>query len=480
MRHTKGRQGRRAVIAVVAATAMLLGAWAVPASGAPPGGVKVYSSPLSLPSGITAGVDGNLWFGSIFGTGVARVTPAGVITTFTDPQGEVSGARSFASGAADSKVWFVSGANNRVGNVVVTPAFGGTVGDIHTFTNAAIDAPTDIAADGDGNLWFTHDGGIGRVTPGGTITNFSPAALAGGTDQVARDNAGNIWFTDFDDDLIGRVVVATSTITTFPVPSGMNHPFGIGLGADGSLWYTTNPAGKVGVLTTAGAFSQSFTVPSNVRADGEIVQGADGAMYFHSSSNRIGRISTAGAVSSYYTSKLSTATGIAAGPDGNVWFTSAFNNKVGYLVPDGANRPDAQVGTSATGAFKGNNAYATTVGDPVQTQSRTVTLGGTTEIWLRVQNDGATTGSFVVRADESGAAGITFKYTSGATDVSTQVRGSGFTISNLAPGATADIRIKVKGTTSSSAGQTHQADITVSSATANAARDVVRATATRT
>ena len=51
------------------------------------------------------------------------------------------------------------------------------------------------------------------------------------------------------------------------------------------------------------------------------------------------------------------------------------------------------------------------------------------ELWLQVQNDGTETDSFQVTADESGASGITFKYLSGATNVSTQMRGSGFTIS---------------------------------------------------
>lgn len=476
------RRRVRIPLSILAAAAVLIAASVAPAEAAtaPPGSVKLYAAGVNLPSGIAAGMDGNLWYGAIFGGTIGRITPAGVVTTFTDPQNEVNGARSFVQGTVDSKMWFVSAGNNRVGNIVVTSAFGGTVGDIHTFTNAAIDAPTDITEGGDGNLWFSHDGGIGRVTPGGTITNFQPPALAGGTDQVATDTDGNVWFTDFDDDLVGRVDVGTTSVATFAVPGNMGDPFGLTTDPAGRIWYDSMASGRVGIVTTAGAFAQSFAIPANVRADGEMVAGADGDIYFESSTNRIGRITTDGVVSSYFTSsKISTATGITLGPDGRIWLTSAFNSKVGHFSPDGDQRPDALLGLAQAGPFKGGNAYSAIVGDTVQTQSRSVTRGGTTELWLQVQNDGTETDSFLVTADESGASGITFKYFTNDTNISTLVRGSGVTIASLSPGATALLRIKVKASTSSSAGQSLTADLRVRSLTDSSVRDVVRARATR-
>ncbi|MGI8902300.1 MAG: virginiamycin B lyase family protein, partial [Solirubrobacteraceae bacterium] len=41
----------------------------------------------------------------------------------------------------------------------------------------------------DGNLWFTGDNGIGRITPQGSITRFH---AYGGRITNARD--GNLWF----------------------------------------------------------------------------------------------------------------------------------------------------------------------------------------------------------------------------------------------------------------------------------------------
>ncbi len=68
--------------------------------------------------------------------------------------------------------------------------------------------PTGIAAGPDGNLWFTESDGnrIGRITPGGTITEFArgisaksrPFGIAAGPD-------GNVWFTEFSGNRIGRV-----------------------------------------------------------------------------------------------------------------------------------------------------------------------------------------------------------------------------------------------------------------------------------
>src|SRR5262249_8615852 len=82
-------------------------------------------TPSSGPFGITAGLDGNLWFTESIGNRIGRITPTGTITEFS---------------------------------VGLTPG----------------SRPVAITAGRDGNLWFTElDGGrIGRITPTGTITEF--------------------------------------------------------------------------------------------------------------------------------------------------------------------------------------------------------------------------------------------------------------------------------------------------------------------
>src|SRR5438128_1578799 len=86
-------------------------------------------SPASLPRGITAGPDGNLWFADEARSNIGRITLAGSITEFPLP------------------------------------------------TNCGLSGgcePWSITAGPDGNLWFTElDGNrIGRITTTGSITEF--------------------------------------------------------------------------------------------------------------------------------------------------------------------------------------------------------------------------------------------------------------------------------------------------------------------
>ena len=74
-----------------------------------------------------------------------------------------------------------------------------------------------------------------------------------------------------------------------------------------------------------------------------ITAGPDGSLWFTEVySNRIGRITTAGVVTEF---PIPTANsfdggprvgGITAGPDGNLWFTNQFNNSIGRITSAGA------------------------------------------------------------------------------------------------------------------------------------------------
>lgn len=71
----------------------------------------------------------------------------------------------------------------------------------------------------------------------------------------------------------------------------------------------------------------------------DIAAGPDGNMWFtNRTTNTIGRITMAGAVTTYDLGLTPSAklNGIAAGPDGNVWFTERAGHKVGRITPAGA------------------------------------------------------------------------------------------------------------------------------------------------
>ena len=95
----------------------------------------------------------------------------------------------------------------------------------------------------------------------------------------------------------------------------------------------------VGVGAGAAAESLPGTVtnyPATIRRPSGIAAGPDGAMWFTNyGNNSIGRITTAGTVTNYTGTGIDGPFGIAAGPDGALWFTSTANRSIGRITTAG-------------------------------------------------------------------------------------------------------------------------------------------------
>jgi streptogramin lyase len=269
----------------------------------------------------------------------------------------------------DGNVWFTESAGaGAIGRI--TPA-----GTITEFTTGLFPAskPTGITAGPDGNLWFTEAAGpgrIGRITPSGTITEFTtglttnsqPTGITAGPD-------GNLWFTEAaGTGRIGRITTS-GTITEFTTGlTGNAHPTGITAGPDGALWFTeTAGTGRIGRITTGGTiteFSSGLTGSSEPEG---ITQGSDGALYFTEAKNpgRIGRITTSGTVTETATpTSNSQPRAIVTGGDGNVWFSEVGSHgQIGKLTVAPAVAPGSPTSTQTSAvlkAFVGANSQATT------------------------------------------------------------------------------------------------------------------------
>jgi len=121
-------------------------------------------------------------------------------------------------------------------------------------------------------------------------------------------------------------------------------------------------------------------------------------------------------------------------------------------------RPDALIknGSEGDSAYAINNAYqAAPDGDQIKTQ--TLDSGGKVVYHVKVENDGNTARTFLVKAVESTESGWTVTYKVGDVNVSDAVRAAGYTTSTLAPGSSAVIAVEmtagasVRGNTSKSA-----------------------------
>ncbi len=101
---------------------------------------------------------------------------------------------------------------------------------------------------------------------------------------------------------------------------------------------------KIGRITTGGVISE-FPLPRDGRNPTGIAAGPDGALWFtETDGNRIGRITTAGAITEYPLPRAgSFPWDVTVGPDGALWFTEfglarRGGNKIGRITTAGAFR----------------------------------------------------------------------------------------------------------------------------------------------
>ena len=270
--------------------------------------------------GIANGPDGNLWFTEETLGGVGRVTPGAVITEFTagfptgSPRGIVTG--------PDGNLWVaMAGGDGAIAKVT-------KAGEVTEYPVTTPGDPTDIAVGPDNNLWYTDPAAnlIGRITPEGSITEFTDGLTdAAGPTGITKGPDG-LWFTEPGIDQVGRITTG-GVVTEFSagITPG-SEPTDIVKGPDGNLWFTeTGGQGAIGRVTTAGTVTE-FTDDLSVNASPHgIASGPDGNLWFTESSigGRIGRITTDGEITEYSNGFVAILNPweIAAGPDGNMWFT---------------------------------------------------------------------------------------------------------------------------------------------------------------
>lgn len=113
-------------------------------------------------------------------------------------------------------------------------------------------------------------------------------------------------------------------------------------------WFLRSPRGTpvlaaacVAMLWSGAAAAQvsisEFPLPTAASGPTGIAAGPDGNLWFTAyEGNFIGRITPAGAVTEFpLPLPASGPHGITAGPDGNVWFTEALANRIGRITPSG-------------------------------------------------------------------------------------------------------------------------------------------------
>ena len=125
-------------------------------------------------------------------------------------------------------------------------------------------------------------------------------------------------------------------------------------------------------------------------------------------------------------------------------------------------RPDALIKKSgeADAAYALNNVYQT-VPSGDQRRTRSVLVNEVSTFYVKVENDGNSQRTFLVKAAETTGTGWTVVYKVGTTDVTSAIRGSGYTTSTLSPGASEIIIVSMTAGATALGGESKSATLNV-------------------
>jgi streptogramin lyase len=193
--------------------------------------------------------------------------------------------------------------------------------------------PEELATGADGQVWFTETfsfvrpSQIGSIAPSGGVKHHGLLGQDAGSNAIALGPDGNIWAQVSG----GFVRVAPPSLMQFcfclPVYSGGGTDTGIltlTVGPDGKMWYTRGTL--VGRITLGDPVPtiEEFPTPLTSAQLVGLAPGSDGAMWFvDAQSGTLGRVTLAGAVTTFPAPLLQGATDLVKGPDNSLWFSGA-------------------------------------------------------------------------------------------------------------------------------------------------------------
>jgi streptogramin lyase len=273
------------------------------AAAAPGARLKQFRVPTanSEPRAITNGSDGNRWFteGTSFTNAppkVARITPAGLVTEFP----------------ADA----AAGCNG----CIISDIEQGPANTLYVTSNDA------------------------------TLMRFNVATATFGTPvQMPKSNAlagdlaihgDDIWITDFNNDVVWRYRISTGQFTSVPA----SDPAAVAVDAAGNAWFTepfdiNSPTGS-GDIGRIDAVSGAVTRTSTTLIPRFITVATDGQVWFSSrfsSPHAVGRLNPANnSITEFPLVNNGGPEGIAASPDGTIWFTQEITGNVANINNAGA------------------------------------------------------------------------------------------------------------------------------------------------
>jgi streptogramin lyase len=304
---------------------------------------------------IAVGADGTVWFADgywpegSFHALIGRFDPSdGAVEEFDQGLNHFSVIRDFVAGP-DGNMWFADSGSAHADAAIgkITP-----FGQITEYASPVGGKPWWIIVGPDESLWYTATRAVGRVTAAGALGAYELPGVLG---ELAAGPDGNVWFTygSGANAAIGRIERhsdGSATITLFQAGLDPHSVPERIAAAGGYLWFTdlsgAEPAlGRVSPDGQITEFREGLAADSNII---DIAAGPDGNVWFTDNGvGAIGRITPAGQISEftdedinpfvYYRNEVGfPLQHLVAGPDGNMWFTIPGGQAVlGKITPTG-------------------------------------------------------------------------------------------------------------------------------------------------
>jgi len=167
---------------------------------------------------------------------------------------------------------------------------------------------------------------------GGQFVQFTPTTIGALFSAIVQGPDGNMWFIDENAGQLVRMSMAGS-IKEFNITAHLpGNGVSMAVGADGRF-YISDESTSITRVTTGGS-AVEIPIPSgdNTSIDG-IAAGPDGNVWF-AEFTHIAKVTPAGVVTEFpYPSGINQYGGVTAGSDGNVWFAQSAQNAIGRINP---------------------------------------------------------------------------------------------------------------------------------------------------